>query len=191
MESSANREDLFNRLYEEYRYLVIEIALGIIKDKGLAEDAFQMTFFSVAKNIEKITDISERTKKYIVKIARNSAIDIYRKNQKTKKYEIIISEESEFDEYNAMKSVYLSKESSSEPFEEVLIRKFDRIKLIESLEQLDEKHKVFLREYYYDELSMKQIAQKHGISEEAAKKRVHRSVNKLQKIFLKKGASAL
>ena len=187
MKSSENKyEALFDKLYEEYSRLVMEIAFAITNDIQLAEDAAQTAFFSIAKNIHKIPDNSEKTRKYIVKTARNSAIDIYRKNRKTRKFEIIIYEETETNDGDN-KNVNLKKELSVESFEDMLFKEYDKIKLVESLEKLGEKYSIYLKEYYYDELSMREIAQKHGISEDAAKKRVHRSLERLRNIFLRKG----
>ena len=41
------------------------------------------------------------------------------------------------------------------------------------------------KEYYFEELPITQIAEKHGISVEAAYKRVYRSLDRLKKIFMK------
>ena len=61
--------------------------------------------------------------------------------------------------------------------------------LIESLDDLDEKYSVYIREHYYEGMAYEEIAEKHGITKEVAKKRVYRSVDKLRKIFYAKGGT--
>ena len=62
----------------------------------------------------------------------------------------------------------------------------DRALLLDSLNDLDEKNSIYIYEYYYKKMSYEQIAKKHGLSNEAAKKRVYRSIEKLKEIFKRK-----
>lgn len=83
-------------LYEKYIYLMITVAEGVLHDKFLAEDAVHDAFVKVAKNMYKIRDInSMKTKRFLIVIAKNSAIDIYRKRNIRMKSEIFFDELSD------------------------------------------------------------------------------------------------
>ncbi len=65
----------FDAVYDEYKKLVMNTCLSVLNNKELAEDAFQSTFISVAQNIYKLKGTPDKVKKYIIKTARNVAID--------------------------------------------------------------------------------------------------------------------
>ena len=68
------------RLYREYRTPMFRIALAILRDEGLAEDAVQQSFLKIFQNFEKIdrTDCN-KTRSFIVILMKNTAIDLYRR----------------------------------------------------------------------------------------------------------------
>lgn len=80
-------------LYEKYRYLMFKVAYDVLNDKYLAEDAVHEAFIKVAKNMSKIRDIdSQESKRYLITIAKNATIDIYRKRSARMKREIFVDE---------------------------------------------------------------------------------------------------
>ena len=58
--------------------------------------------------------------------------------------------------------------------------------LREAIEEMGEEENVYIREFYYEGLTARQIAERHDISLAAAWKRLYRSIDKLRKIFNKK-----
>ena len=187
MNKSENTPDsVFKKIYDRYSQLVMRITLSILRDKEHAEDAFQAAFITIAQNADKISDSPEKTENYIRKIAQSAAINIYRKNEKIWKNEIPLSD-NEKDENDGERTVRGKKELSVESFEKDLFYKFDRELLLKALDKLDRKYVGIIEEYYYEELTAPQIAEKHGISEDAAYKRLYRAVEKLKVIFLKEG----
>lgn len=74
----------FERLYHRYRNLIFYIARHILADDFLAEDAVHETFLRILKNLDKINDADcHKTKAFIVIVAENIAIDIYRRHKRT------------------------------------------------------------------------------------------------------------
>ena len=74
----------FERLYHAYKNLIFYIAKHILADDFLAEDAVHETFLRILKNLDKIDDEDcHKAKAFIVIVAENIAIDIYRKNKRT------------------------------------------------------------------------------------------------------------
>lgn len=81
-------------LYEKYRCFMMTVAIGILNDSYLAEDAVHEAFIKVAKNIEKIGKIEDMaTKRYLISIVKTTAIDIYRKRNRQQKKEIFLQPE--------------------------------------------------------------------------------------------------
>ena len=187
MNKSENTPNsVFNKKYKKYSQLVMRITLSILRNKELAEDAFQAAFLTIAQNKDKISDSPEKAEKYITKIAQSAAIDIYRKNEKIRQNETPLVED-EKDRNDNERTIHIKNELSVESFEKDLFYEFDRKLLLKALEKLDRKYAVIIEEYYYEELTAPQIAEKHGISEDAAYKRLYRAVEKLKVIFLKEG----
>ena len=70
---------LFEQIYYKYKGLMFHVAYGVLGQREDAEDAVQMAFEAIAKNIEKISSVDcPKTRSYIVIITERKAIDIQR-----------------------------------------------------------------------------------------------------------------
>ncbi len=70
----------FEELYQTYKKTVFYIALKYLKSEQLAEEAVQDIFFKAFRNIDKFGSLdSYKAKGYLMQIAKNTSIDIYRK----------------------------------------------------------------------------------------------------------------
>lgn len=76
-------QQAFKVFYNSYYKLVFYQAYSILNNKEDAEDASQNTFIKFIKNIESI-NLDASLKSIITHLAKNEAIDIYRKNQRKK-----------------------------------------------------------------------------------------------------------
>ena len=73
----------FTVLYEKYKFLMQKIAMDVLQDPYLAEDAVHNAFINLAKNIDNVGETdSTPTKRYLITITKNAAIDIYRKRKR-------------------------------------------------------------------------------------------------------------
>lgn len=89
----------FAVLYEKYKYLLMKVARDILNDSFLAEDAVHEAFIKIALNINKVGDMDAlATKRYLITITKNAAIDIYRKRNIQRKREIFVDELEEREE---------------------------------------------------------------------------------------------
>lgn len=80
-------------LYEKYRFLLQKVATDVLQDRFLAEDAVHNAYVKLAKNMDKVKEIdSLATKRYLITIVKNAAIDIYRKRNVQMQKEIYIDE---------------------------------------------------------------------------------------------------
>lgn len=72
---------------------MMKVALNVLKDTFLAEDAVHEVFIKIAKNMEKIGEIdATATKRYLLTITKNATIDIYRKRNHQFQREIYVDE---------------------------------------------------------------------------------------------------
>lgn len=83
-----NEEKLkVEKLYIKYNRLMYKVAYNILNDKYTSEDAVQLSFIKVIKNLNKIDEIeSKKTLKFLITICKNTAIDIYNKKKNFNKY---------------------------------------------------------------------------------------------------------
>lgn len=83
----------FVLVYEKYKFLMLKIARDVLNDDYLAEDAVHEAFIKVAHNMKHIHGIdSVYTKRYLITITKNTAIDIYRSRKVRMKKEMYIDE---------------------------------------------------------------------------------------------------
>jgi len=152
----------FVRLYEKYRYLMLNIAEQILKDRYLAEDAVHESFIKVAQNMSDIGEIEElRTKRYLIVVTKNSSIDIYRKRSRQ------IEKEIYFDEIG--------------DFELSIIQDEEENQNVDIIRQLPIKYRdVFLLKYS-SEYSNKDIARILGITEGNVRQRLLRGKELIKK----------
>lgn len=88
----------FVLLYELYRNLLLHISYDVLNDYQLAEDALHEAFIKIAQNMSKISDVhSLKTKRYLITITKNAAIDIYRQRKARQRMEIYVDELTEED----------------------------------------------------------------------------------------------
>lgn len=155
------KENTFLDIYEKYKFLMFSIAMDVLQDKFAAEDAIQNAFLKIMNNCDKIDDLeSKRTKRLIITITKNSAIDIYRKRNILWNREIEIEKIVEFPK----EDFQVSEEN-------------DRFYAIEIL---PEKYKEILLLKYSAGFSNGEIAEILDISEVNVRKRLSRAKKQLE-----------
>ncbi len=81
-------EPLFEAFYNEYKKLVYYIAFDRLGERQLSEDCVQEVFIKLAKNFHNIKDkVNDNRIEGLVRVvAKNMAIDIYRRNKSYKEH---------------------------------------------------------------------------------------------------------
>jgi len=80
----------FERVYMQYRDMVMRIAYDVLKDYHLAQDVCQEVFFTLSEKRLASMGISDETKNFLAVVASNKAIDEYRKRNRLG--EVVIDE---------------------------------------------------------------------------------------------------
>lgn len=81
----VNNQDYekMEELYELYEQKIYSVAYSILNNIQQAEDSVQETFITLYNNLEKLYSLdTQELKRYILRIAKNKAIDSYRKNKR-------------------------------------------------------------------------------------------------------------
>ena len=150
------------RLFDLYEKKMYGTAFQILRDEGQAEDAVQDAFLRVMAHISRINQPeSVETQRFMVKVIRSAAIDIYRKNRKER-------ENTVFDPEDIQKNRNGFEDRNLDTVE-------NRQTIQRALLALDKKYREVLELRCYFGLSHKEIALLLDISEETAAKRYQRA----------------
>ena len=152
----------FEFLYMEYRGLMFHVANKILHNEQDAEDTVHQAFLKVAENIEKIGDPKcPKTQGYIVTIAENKAIDLYRRRQKRQGVELS-------DDLPGVTAIYEGENT-----------------LAACILKLPARYREVILLRYYQGYSVKEVAAILGLSLSAASKLNQRAKNRLRELYEK------
>lgn len=154
-------EEEIKRLMDSYGNDVLRVAYLYLKDKHLAEDAFQEVFIKVYKNFDKFKkNSSEKT--WIMSITMNTCRDILR--------------------ISWFKKVLMFKDinndsllHSYENIDNKVINRIQNENLLKEVMNLPSKYKEPLILYYYEELSTVDISKMLKIPEGTVRNRLFRA----------------
>ncbi|MDT3493254.1 RNA polymerase sigma factor [Bacillus toyonensis] len=170
MKVTNNDYEKMEELYELYEQKIYYVAYSILNNIQQAEDAVQETFITLYKNLEKLHSLStEELKRYILRVAKNKAIDSYRKNKR---------HETFLEEYERE-----SIEVVDENIEEWEKRKMSEVQIDTLLTELSESNRqVFKYKVFYN-LTYQEISNVMGITEANARKQFERARKRVQNII--------
>ena len=173
----AGQDECFDELLSRYKAKVFTTIYLIVKDRSIAEDLFQDVMIKVVRMIRS-GKYNEEGKflPWIVRIARNLAIDHFRKAQRNP-----IQRESE--DYDIFSSAYRSEESS----EEQIISQENARYIRKLIQQLPDKQREVLIMRTYAELSFKEIAAITNVSINTALGRMRYALLNLKKLARESG----
>ena len=160
-------ENKFDIIYYEYRDRMFYAAYDVVKNKEDAEDAVHNAFIGIVNNMNSIDDpLSKRTLSYVIKAAKNAAINIYNKN-------------------NKIETVELNDDIklSDDDFLDAIISKETLDKTVEAISGLTDTYKLPLYYYFVCDMKIKDIATLLDLSASAVKVRIHRGKKELVRII--------
>ena len=144
----ANNSNALHALYDRYSRLVFRIALGIVRDRGEAEDVVQEAFFYLYQKSMLFDSTKGSAKGWIVQIAFHRALD--------KKSHL------------ARRGFYLGTEIGS--VDDILLGEtdldrevgasLDRVQLEKAFEALPELQRTTLELFYFEGLALREIGEK-------------------------------
>jgi RNA polymerase sigma factor (sigma-70 family) len=173
----SGNEDAFAQLLERYKKKVYGYILNVVRDRVIAEDIFQETFFKVIRTLKKKQYTGEgKFIQWVIRISHNLIIDNFRQNGKISTISKIVKPDGKVvDVFDVVK---VEQHSS----EDTMIKKQilqDIRKLVEHL-PYEQREVVILRHYY--DLSFKEIADMTNVSINTALGRMRYAIINLRRL---------
>lgn len=160
-------ERAFRELYDKYKGKIFKTAYLMLRDEKGAEDIVQEVFITVYKKIYKLK-YAEAFESWLYKITINRCNEYFRKNSKA----VVTDEEDMYQIYDT--DIY------AQPDERLLTeernQQLDRI-----INSLSEKLKTCIILFYYNNMTIKQIADILGCSEGTVKSRLFKAKRAIEK----------
>ena len=169
-------EACLEMLINKHKNKVFTTILLIVNDTYIAEDLFQETFIKVIKTF-KSGKYNEEGKflPWVVRIARNLAIDHFRKS---KRMPTITSQDGE----DIFRTIEISESNREESF--IRNQRDDTVRQIINMLPAEQKEVLVLR--HYGDMSFKEIAELTGVSINTALGRMRYALNNMRKIISEK-----
>jgi len=159
MLDTPEEKSKFETLYHTYRRTMLHIAMQILKDHQLAEDAVQEAFIRLVKNFSKIGQVDcPRTRLFTVIIVRNVSLTMRTKQQK----QIVV----EVPETAAPTEEY--------DLEEDVLGRIAYEKVLTAIQNLPLIYRDILYLQCVEEYKLTEISRLTGIGRETVKKRAQR-----------------
>ena len=165
-------EQAFAELIEKYKLPIYKTAKSILKDEDDVCDAIQDTALSIYKNIPNLKN-EEYFKTWVIRITINKCYDILKKHKLNN--EKMLKAQEDVSELHTN-------------FDNNVILQTD---LQRTLELLEEDLKIVTVLYYYNDLSISEIADILNIPKGTVKSRVFRAREKLYEILSKEEVNTI
>lgn len=163
-------EQTIEQLITEYGDVILRMCYLYLKDYHLAEDAAQETFIKAMKHYDSFNRKSSE-KTWLTRIAINTCKNMMRMN------------------WFRLGRGHLEEDGQAfgtDPIKNVL----ERDSMTRAIQSLEVHDRELIILYYYQELSMKEVAQVIGKSENATIQRMNRARKRLKKILMEVGYGA-
>lgn len=163
------QKSILEQIYIKYKNRMYASAYRILSDPQQAEDAVHDSFIAISRHLDKLEDIdSVSTASYVIKVAKNIAINRVKKS------------------FNEIPSLMNDEDIVLEEniLDEICTKENYRI-VVKAILSLDEKYRDVLSLYYFNDLSVPQIADLLLRKENTVKQQLARGRHKLIKMIEK------
>lgn len=165
--SDKNARLKVEELYLAHKYIMLNTSYNVLKDWQLAEDAVHTSFLRILNKLDIISDTKcNKTRNFMVIIARNVSINMYNKRKRNSEYG-----------YDDLEQIYESQDFS---VEDLVISQSTINELLNYISQLDKKYSDVLMLKYIYGYNNGEIAYLLDISDENVRIRLHRGRNFLK-----------
>lgn len=173
----GGEESAICELLERHKKRVYSYILNVVRERHVAEDIFQETFFKVIRTLKKQQYNGEgKFIQWVVRIAHNLIIDHFRQNKKISTISKVVKPDGKvLDVFDVIK---VEDSSHEDTLVKHQIRK-DIRKLVEHLPH-EQKEVVILRHYY--DMSFKEIADMTNVSINTALGRMRYALINLRRL---------
>ena len=167
------REKAFAQLMNRHQNRIFTTIFFIVKSRPMAEDIFQESMIKIIRLInDGKYDEKGKFVSWAVRIARNLAIDYYRKEKRSP---TMVRDTEEFDVFNTFVKV-------EENIEQRIISEENARYVKDLIKQIPEKQREVLIMRHYGDMSFKDIAEAQGVNINTALGRMRYALINLRKI---------
>lgn len=165
----ARDDDALEELYDLYKCLLLGVILSIVKKREEAEDILQEIFVKIWEKADSFDQERGNVYSWIVRLARNKAIDHIRSKQKKQSA-------------STPKPFFSLEDDTYDPMETTMFS--DRTELVKkALDEIPEKQHEVIKIAYYRGLTQSQIAGHLGIPLGTVKTRTRQGMMELKRIL--------
>jgi RNA polymerase sigma factor (sigma-70 family) len=162
-------EEAFAEIVRRHLDLVFSAALRQVRSPQLAEEVAQSTFCDLARQAHRLAP-NTALSAWLYQVTRRTAIDVVRREARRQAREQVASQ------LNAMNAT-ASDWTHIEPL------------LDEAMQELADPERAAVLLRYFENKSLREVGQTLGLTEEAARKRVSRAVERLREFFARRGVT--
>lgn len=146
-------------LYESFQLEMLRSAILIVKNEDTAQDIVSETFILFFKSIDKF-DVKFPIRPWLHRILHNQATTFFQKRTRATEFESVLQQNFETFEPND---------------EELVFRNEEKKYLQKAMMELDDSDRWILEGYYYQDLSIKDLALELSIPEGTVKSRLFKA----------------
>ena len=183
MHNDKKDSELIAEYYDKYEQKLYRLSYAVLGDIWQAEEAVQETFLKVIRYRNMIKRMPEEKRSaYITKIARNIAVDMYRKNKRDK--EAVCSLQGDDDSTELADNILWSHADPS--VKSNMADEVENRQLITGiLGRLSDDDALVLKLRIVRQLSVRETADLMRLTEAAVRKKYERAVKRARKLLMK------
>lgn len=172
-------EKAFEVLLNRHKMKMFRFIYLKVKDRALADDLFQETFFKIINTL-RLGNYNEEGKflPWAMRISHNLVIDYFRKANKVR---LISESSSTSDDYNILHTLRADEDNVDVQMSKEELES----QMVSLIEYLTESQKEILKKRIYEDISFKQIAKEEGISINTALGRMRYALINMRKLIEK------
>lgn len=160
-------QSAFEKIYNAYSDALFGLCLKVVNDQGIAEDVLQEAFVKIWKNAKKYDAAKGTFFTWMLNIARNTAIDKYRKIKKNPTEAIQDNESNVYHGSNASQSISIN-----------------HIGLKDILKGLPEEQQTIIEYLYFKGYTQKETSEELDLPLGTVKTRSRTALKSLREIFI-------
>jgi RNA polymerase sigma-70 factor (ECF subfamily) len=169
------KDALLSTLMNDYGDKIVQLAYMIVKDRGIAEDITQEVFLKAYRSLDQFRHESS-LKTWLYRIAINESRKYLRSWSFRQIFSTFVSTKETVPEQVAEGNV----ESS-------VFKQLDQVHIAEKVMLLSPLYRKVMVLHYYEDLSIKEVAQVLDISEDAVRTQLHRARKHFRALCEKEG----
>lgn len=170
-----DKEDIitFERIFDKYKEPMHRVAMKILNDHHLAEDAVQIALWGIARNIKSVPTNSEpELIAYVIVAAKNAARNILKKRK----------------EYDEVLSIYELEFAADDDVFQKIVEDQDYHNLLNLIMSLPTVYREVLMMRFVMELTPKEIGEVTGNKAATVSQQIFRGKKMLEQAYQRKGA---